>query len=89
VPLLDRLTQAQRIVIVVALGVACAAVGIYVNGLGSTVAFGWYAYAPLTSAGPAHTGLAGWLRVVIWLGLTGLWALTSLYLLRPARVPKA
>jgi heme/copper-type cytochrome/quinol oxidase subunit 1 len=31
---------------------------------------GWYAYAPLSQAGYVpHAGLAGWLRLIIWLAL--------------------
>jgi heme/copper-type cytochrome/quinol oxidase subunit 1 len=89
VPIFDRLTQAQRIVIVIALGVACIAVGIYVSSLGNQVRFGWYAYAPLSQAGP-RDGVPGWFHLIIWLALTVAWASTSLYLLRPSRpVPPA
>ena len=70
--LTDRLRQPQRIVVVIVLGVACGAAGIYLVNLGSTVS-GWYAYAPLSQAVyPPHTGLAGWLRLIIWLALAGL-----------------
>jgi hypothetical protein len=30
-------------------------------------------------------GLAGWLRLLIWLALTSLWALASIRVLRPSR----
>jgi heme/copper-type cytochrome/quinol oxidase subunit 1 len=54
--LTDRLTQPQRIVVVIALGVACGAVGEYLVNLG-TASFGWYAYAPLSRADYLpHTG---------------------------------
>jgi TRAP-type C4-dicarboxylate transport system permease small subunit len=84
--LTDRLSQPQRIVIVVALGVACAAAGAYLVNLGgNTASFGWYAYAPLTQAADLpHTGLPGWARLIIWLALTGLWALASIRVLRPS-----
>jgi heme/copper-type cytochrome/quinol oxidase subunit 1 len=84
--LTDRLSQPQRIVVVIALGVACAAAGSYLVNLGAnTVTFGWYAYAPLTQpAGLPHAGLPGWLRLIIWLALAGLWALASIWVLRPA-----
>jgi len=82
--LTDRLSQPQRIVVVIALGVACGTAGIYLVNLGSTVS-GWYAYAPLSQAVyPPHTGLAGWLHLIIWLALAGLWALVSIRLLRPS-----
>ena len=83
--LIDRLTTAQRIVIVVATGIALAASGLYLASLGSP-RFGWYAYSPLASGfGPPSTGLPGWVRLIIWLGLTGIWALVSVIVLRPPR----
>ncbi len=89
----DRLSQPQKIVAVVALGVASLAVGCYLTTLGgSTATFGWYAYAPLTagpSAGALFSGEAfyqhGWFRLMIWIVLTAVWALASVTLLRPAR----
>jgi hypothetical protein len=77
--LTDRLSQPQRIVVVIACGMACGAAGIYLVSLGNTVSGGWYAYAPLSQAGyPPHTELAGWLRLITWLALAGLWALVSI-----------
>ena len=82
--LTDRLSQSQKIVVVIALGMACAAAGLYLVHLGNTVGSGWYAYAPLAQAAyPPHTGLAGWLCLIIWLALVGLWALVSIRVLRP------
>ena len=82
--LTDRLSQPQRIVVVIALGVACGAAGMYLVNLGSTVS-GWYAYAPLSQAVyPPHTGPAGWLRLIIWLALAALWALVSIRVLHPS-----
>jgi heme/copper-type cytochrome/quinol oxidase subunit 1 len=81
--LTDRLGNAQRIVVVIALGMAFGTVGSYLVNLGNTVRAGWYAYAPLTQAVyPPRTGLAGWLRLIIWLVLIGLWAVVSVRLLR-------
>jgi len=83
--LIDGLTTAQRVVIVVAIGIALAASGFYLVSIGSP-RFGWYAYSPLASGiGPPGTGLPGWLRLIIWLGLTGTWALASMIVLRPPR----
>jgi len=83
VRLIDRLNMAQRVVIVVALGIALAAVGLYLTGLGSP-RFGWFTYSPLaTGVGPPGTGLPAWLRLIIWLGLTGIWASASVVVLRP------
>jgi hypothetical protein len=85
VRLTDRLNTAQRVVIVVAIGIALAAIGIYLASLGSPRP-GWYIYAPLANGiGPPRTGLPGWLRLIIWLGLTGIWALASAVVLRPPR----
>ena len=83
VRLIDRLSQPQQIVIVIALGVACVAIGTYISQLGESVSSGWYAYAPLTASSP-DAGLHGWLVLIIWLVLAGLWALASIRLLRPA-----
>jgi hypothetical protein len=80
----DRLSQPQKIVVVVALGMAFGAAGTYLAGLGNTSAFGWYAYAPLSQAAYPATGLHGWARLLIWLALIGLWALFSVRVLRPS-----
>jgi heme/copper-type cytochrome/quinol oxidase subunit 1 len=83
--LTDRLSQPQRIVVVIALGMAFGAAGIYLASLGNTAGFGWYAYAPLSQAVyPPRTGVAGWLRLLIWLALIVLWALVSIRVLRPS-----
>lgn len=81
----DRLSQPQRIVIVVAFGMTLETAGTYLVNLGNVPGFGWYAYAPLSqSAVSFHTGLTGWLRLVIWLLLICLWALGSVWVLRPS-----
>jgi hypothetical protein len=82
---IDGLSKAQRVIVVVALGLALAALGSYLVSLGGGFRFGWYAYSPLTSGLVAHgTGLAGWLRLIIWLALIGLWAAASVRVLRPS-----
>ena len=81
--LTDRLNIAQRIVIVVATGIALAAIGIYLAHRGST-RYGHYIQTTPIGAGPG-TGQPGWLRLIIWLVLDGIWAVTSLVVLRPAR----
>ncbi len=80
--LTDRLSQPQKIVIVIALGTALGAAGIYLTSLGNATGFGWYAYAPLSQSVYPRTGLPGWLRLIIWLALIGLWALVSIRVLR-------
>lgn len=82
--LIDGLSKAQRVVVVVALGLGLAVVGTYLVSLGSGVRSGWYAYSPLTATLQAPgTGLPAWLRLIVWLALIGLWALASLRVLRP------
>jgi hypothetical protein len=83
--LIDGLSKAQRVVVVVALGLALGVVGAYLVSLGSGVRSGWYAYSPLTATllQAPGTGLPAWLRLIVWLVLIGLWALASLRVLRP------
>jgi hypothetical protein len=90
--LTDRLSQPQKVVIVVALGMALAMAGAYVAGLGNATTGGWYAYTPI-GQGPfsgagvvfsSHTRLRGWERLLIWLVLISLWALVSARVLRPS-----
>jgi cytochrome bd-type quinol oxidase subunit 1 len=81
-----RLNRGQRVVVIVALAVALYFAGSYVETLGRS---GWVAYAPLRdqatyaplSAFP-NVGLHPWVRLVVWLGLTIIWAACSLALLR-------
>lgn len=85
-PLIDELSRAQRVVVVIAMGLALGAIGGYLMTLGGGTGtqFGWYAYSPLnTTVRPPGTGLATWLRLIIWLVLIGLWALTAIRVLRP------
>ena len=79
--LIDGLNTAQRIVIVVAIGIALTALGVYLVSLGSP-RYGWCWYSPLGhGVRPTGAGLAGWLRLIIWLGLTGIWAVASVTVL--------
>jgi heme/copper-type cytochrome/quinol oxidase subunit 1 len=84
---IDRLNIAQRVVVVVTLGVSLAIVANYLTGLG--IRTGWYAYAPLTSQVGPNIGEPGWLRLVIWLAAISLWALTSLRVLSQSPGPAA
>jgi heme/copper-type cytochrome/quinol oxidase subunit 1 len=81
---IDRLSKAQRVVVVIALGIALGAVASYLTSLG--VRSGWYAYAPLTGQAlqPPGIGEPGWLRLIIWLAAISLWAFTSVMVLRPS-----
>jgi len=83
--LTDRLSLAQRIVTVVALGAAFAVIGSYLDSLGTTPFTGWTGYAPLNGSPLlVHAGLPGWLRLLSWLALIGLWAVAAIRVLRPA-----
>jgi hypothetical protein len=87
---IDRLNIAQRVVVVVTLGLALGIVANYLTGLGGLgVRSGWYAYAPLTGQISPGLGQPGWLRLVIWLAAIGLWALTSLRVLSQSPGPAA
>jgi hypothetical protein len=82
---IDRLSKAQRVVVVVALGIGLATVGSYLVSLKDGAVSGWTSYSPLTARlWPPSTGLHGWVRLIIWLALIGLWALASIRVLRPA-----
>ncbi len=79
---IDRLSAAQRVVVVVALGAAMGIVASYLTSAGTRT--GWYAYAPLSGQvfQPQGIGEAGWLRLVIWLAAISVWAVASLIVLR-------
>jgi len=80
--LTDRLSQPQKIVVVIALGMAFGVAGIYLTNRGNTAGFGWYGYAPFSEAAfPLRTGQ----RLIIWVALISLWALASVRVLRPSR----
>jgi heme/copper-type cytochrome/quinol oxidase subunit 1 len=83
--LVDRLGFAQRIVVVIALGLAFGVLGEFIVTLGSNGAnVGWFGYAPLTrSILTNQDRLSGWERLLVWLGLILVWAGASLWLLRP------
>ena len=77
------LSKAQRIVLVVALGLALGALDSYLGTLGSGANFtAGGGFGPLGLLSP--DGLKPWLRLIIWLALIGVWALASVRVLRPA-----
>jgi hypothetical protein len=85
VRLIDGLNRAQRIVVVVAIGIALAAVGLSLARIGSP-RFSEHAHSYLIAPFRApRPRLAGWLRLIIWLALTGIWAWVSVLLLRSPR----
>jgi len=75
------LNQSQRIVIIVGLAFALYVLGEWLNGLGSTLNYGWVAFAPLGNQ-INNVGLHPWVRLVIWIVLVALWVAVSLRLLR-------
>jgi heme/copper-type cytochrome/quinol oxidase subunit 1 len=80
---IEKLSQAQRVVVVVAVGVACLAVGSFLLSLGQPgISLGWTGYAPLVAQ---SLGRPGWFSLLVWLALTLLWAVVSIRLLRPQR----
>lgn len=85
---IDRLNLAQRVVVVITLGLALGIVASYLTSQG--VRTGWYAYAPLSGQLQAPgIGEPGWLRLVIWLTAVSLWSLTSLRVLSQSPGPAA
>jgi hypothetical protein len=80
VHLIDRLNLAQRIVIVVATGIALAAIGVYLANRGSTGPGHFFIQAS-PRIGPSP-GPPSWLRLITWLVLDGIWAVASVVVLR-------
>ncbi len=81
---LDRLSQSQRVVVVVATGLGLWVVGRYLVNLGSgAVGHG----SVLVQGPPALTtpssGLPSLARLVIWLALIGVGALAAIWVLQP------
>ena len=78
---IDKLGNAQRIVVVVALGLAFVAVASYLLSLGQHgSAFG----VTLHALGAPGVGQPGWVDLTVWLALDCLWAVVSIKLLRPS-----
>jgi hypothetical protein len=75
--LVARLNTAQRVVVVIAMGVALAIFGRWLTSLGAYPNTGWVGYAPLRS-GVSFGGLHPWVRLVVWLALTTIWAASSI-----------
>ena len=81
-----RLNRGQRVVLIIALAGALYTLGSYVETLGRS---GWVAYAPLRNQATyaplnnfPNVGLHPWVRLVVWLGFTVVWAVCSLVLLQ-------
>jgi hypothetical protein len=83
------LNMAQPVVIVVALGVGLVLFGRWLVGYWQGDTFGWVAYAPLSGATNAPRALLHpWVRLVIWLALTAVWAAGSLAVLSTRHAPR-
>jgi hypothetical protein len=76
VKLLARLNMAQRVIIVIAFGVALALFGYWV-ALHDVYAFGWVSYSPMPTRVAKPRGLTFGEIILVWLGLTIAWAVAS------------
>ncbi|HEY5103423.1 MAG TPA: hypothetical protein VII65_00105 [Acidimicrobiales bacterium] len=79
-----RFNFAQRVVLVVGLGILFFFFGSWVTNFGSHSFTGWVGYAPLnnTSMIARFGGLHAGVRLVLWLAFTIVWMVLSLLLLR-------
>ena len=91
-----RLNLGQRIVFIVGLGVGLAVFGLWATAQGSPGHLvGWTGYAPLQSSAAYRSslslffngGLHPWVQLLIWLGLTVMWTVSSILLLRSPSKP--
>lgn len=97
VGVLGRLGVAQRVIVVISLGLALLAVGVYVSTLGlqGSGIGGGVEKAILLSPSEPFTppmvfhqvgpDLIPWQRLLVWLGLILAWAILSVVVLRPLR----
>jgi hypothetical protein len=76
---MPRLTQPQRIVIVIGLGAALYVFGLWAMTWGSHPFTGWTGYAPIP---PTVNELHLWVRLLIWLVLIAIWSGSSALVLR-------
>lgn len=82
---LRKLNTHQRFILVVGLAIALYWIGRWIIVGGST---GWIAYAPLS--GQTNPGLPFlpthiWAQLLIWLGLTLVWVVCSLFIMRSTK----
>jgi len=78
-----RMSHAQRVVIVIAAGLALYQFGTWCTTWGSRSFTGWVAYAPMSNSQftPYVGGFHPWVRMMIWLFLIVLWLAFSLIVL--------
>jgi hypothetical protein len=79
---INGLSKSQRVVVVIAFGLALGMLGSYLVSLGAPVS-GWYGFSPLTDSFYVP-GLRPWLRLIIWLLVIVVWAAGSIWVLRPS-----
>ncbi len=78
---LQRLSTAQRIVVVVALAAVLRTVGSYIVSVVVAPRGGWFRYAPLTREVTPAVPVRPFASTVVWLVCTAVWALASVWLL--------
>lgn len=92
VPLLGRFALAQRVVLVISLGLALLAVGVYVSTLGLSGTAGGFenatfltpsqGFTPPMVLSPVGPDLTPWEQLLVWLGLILVWSTVSIVILR-------
>jgi hypothetical protein len=79
-----NLTFAQRIIVIVAWGLALRVVGGYIVTGGNAGEGGWFGYVPGTSQLFVPGGRLGpGASLVLWLALIAVWAVVAIWLLGP------
>jgi hypothetical protein len=76
-----RLNSPQRTILVIGMGIGLYLFGQWLIGAWQGDSFGWVAYAPLSHTTPPVIILHPWVRLAIWLALTGIWVISSLGIL--------
>ena len=81
--LTDRLNKAQKIVVVIATGIALAAIGMYLANRGNVIREPGHHFASgFSSRFAPRPRPPRWLRLIIWLVLDAIWASTAIVVLR-------
>lgn len=72
----------------IGMGIGLYLFGHWLIGFWQGGSFGWVSYAPLSQAtSPPEVILHPWVRLLIWLALTGIWVATSLWILSTRKGP--
>jgi len=83
--LTDRLNKAQKVIVVIATGVALVAIGAFLANTGSVTPGPGHFIGQYPSRFAPRPRPSRWLHLIIWLVLDGIWALTSIVVLRSPR----